>query len=56
MFRSFHNFSRYLLIKFIPRFQNQSPCAVFAVLLLLLFFEDAEGFAGKVPVFKTVTT
>jgi len=29
-------------------FQNQTAGAVFAELLLLLFFEDAEGFAGEI--------
>ena len=37
-----------LVIKFIPCFQNKVVGAVFVVLLLLLFFEDAKGFAGKV--------
>jgi hypothetical protein len=31
----------------IPCFKEQAAGAVFAVLLLLFFFQDAEGFAGE---------
>jgi len=32
----------------IPCFKEQAAGAVFAILLLLFFFEDAEGFAGEI--------
>jgi hypothetical protein len=32
----------------IPSFQDQAAGAILAVLPLLLFFEDAEGFAGEI--------
>jgi hypothetical protein len=36
------------MFKFIPGFKNEAAGAVFAEILLLLLFEDAEGFAGEV--------
>jgi hypothetical protein len=36
----------------IPNFQNQAAGAVFAVLLLLFFFEDAEGFAREIKFYE----
>jgi len=47
---SLHGFNRRRLFSFksIPSLQNQTAGAVFAVLLLFFFFEDAEGFAGEI--------
>jgi hypothetical protein len=37
-----------LSLQSIPRSQDQAADAVFTVLPLFLFFEDAEGFAKKI--------
>jgi hypothetical protein len=46
--KSFLILLNFLPVKSIPCFKNQAAGAVFAVLLLLFFFEDAEGFAKEV--------